>query len=1289
MTGSNRVIRGGNWNNNAHNCRSANRNNNWPGNRNNNIGFRLASSPRRPTARVHGLAPSAPVVTRAAIPRPATGTNSTAAPAGPYGGRGRRLAWHTAVVLAAAVTALAPRAARANTAYSNQFTIDLRSCTAPEAPTLTAPGSQVSGVQYIVAWTATSPSGTYELQEATAPGFAGAQTFPVTEASRSFTHAPGQTTTYYYRVRAQRVCAGTTAWSAWSEAASTVVAVGAAPVVTRVEPSRLFAGSGCAVRIRVLGRNLAKGDIERVYLGDSSAKLDSKLLANEGLVNGEETLVGYVTIPSGWQPGAYGLEIVGKHGSTHGIVQIVPRDAPGAGPKSPGGPYVWVLGIDVVKPGRDQALEARRIVDALKLHPAGVRDILMHVTATLSLQAFETFFETLIAAAGDGGIRVHAWCSDYQGEGSAEPLVPAGVSRIRREVDGVLAWNVAHPERERFAGVHLNIEAVERQAGCQPCAAATTLQVALADLLIDLRQRVGPLVLSLSPEGIHADETGKALWPCNVSQFVDVLIPQLYITGRCDPSVAGDGTPHFAKPSGVKHDVCVSFENLGAWGRELGSAVRPECAVVLGTNVSDTAVLQRPDGTPKKACPPVGGVWSRSVFEFPRSANVDPKDDDPEYARIYKAGFRLSAMPQPNPTCDFTRGAGMFSWWFPFTGEFNVLPDFFPGPETPQAGDWIEILERTRIPTEQQAKDWGFDSASYWFYEALVADLQYGVVTVGQTPTQVAVNNVAQGGRFISMRASESGGQGVRALAACAVTARIEDPLGGLFTEVPLPLGQAVQVPIPDAMTGAWGIRFTSTCSGVEVDYAMGEATVGPAVAPPSPRRAIPRRPEQGSCEFSLTPTSRDHGSGGGSGSISVTTLAGCSWSATPGAGWLHITGGASGTGSGTVSYSVDANTTINPRSATITAGGQPFTVNQAGLSCTYSLTPTSRDHGSGSGSGSISVTTLAGCSWSATTGDGWLHITGDASGTGGGTVSYSVDANTTTHARSGTITVGGQPFTVNQAPAGPDEITVLVGPNGTVPLVMVRIPAGNFTMGSPDGERGRYSNEGPQHQVTITQPFYLGRTEVTQAQWQAVMGTAMPTDCGSYGTGADYPVYCVSWNDICGGTTGSSCTPASFIGKLNAQQSTTTFRLPTEAEWEYAARGGDPAQGGTTGPFSFDTSANPNWDTGCGSFPQAEGYMWWCGNSGWASHPVGQKLANPLGLFDMHGNLWEWVSDWYGSYASSAQSDPQGPGAGSLRVVRGGHWYNYAHNCRSAYRYYFWPGDRFHNIGFRLARSQ
>ncbi|HPC82023.1 MAG TPA: formylglycine-generating enzyme family protein [Thermoanaerobaculaceae bacterium] len=265
--------------------------------------------------------------------------------------------------------------------------------------------------------------------------------------------------------------------------------------------------------------------------------------------------------------------------------------------------------------------------------------------------------------------------------------------------------------------------------------------------------------------------------------------------------------------------------------------------------------------------------------------------------------------------------------------------------------------------------------------------------------------------------------------------------------------------------------------------------------------------------------------------------------------------------------------------------------------------------------------------------------------------------------------------------PAEGQEITIMLP--GNVPLVLVKIPKGTFTMGSPDSERGRDSDEGPQHQVTISQDYYMGKYEVTQRQWASVMGSNPSSGCGSFGIGDDYPVYCVSWNDICGGTTGSSCTSTSFIGKVNQLLGTTKFRLPTEAEWERAARGG------TTGPFSFDTSANPSWDTECGDFPQADPYMWWCNNSGSTSHPVGQKLANPYGLFDMHGNVWEWVADWYGSYSSGAVTDPTGPSSGLSRVVRDGGWDYYARGCRSAGRDDISPGRRYAYLGFRLARSQ
>jgi len=188
--------------------------------------------------------------------------------------------------------------------------------------------------------------------------------------------------------------------------------------------------------------------------------------------------------------------------------------------------------------------------------------------------------------------------------------------------------------------------------------------------------------------------------------------------------------------------------------------------------------------------------------------------------------------------------------------------------------------------------------------------------------------------------------------------------------------------------------------------------------------------------------------------------------------------------------------------------------------------------------------------------------------------------------------------------------------------------------------------------------------TEVTQGQWKMVMGEnpSYFKDCGD-----DCPVEQVSWDDC-----------QEFITKLNQMEGTTKYRLPTEAEWEYAARAGSEtafANGVIT-------------ETGCGHEPNLDQMGWYCGNSGNTTHPVAQKLPNAWGLYDMHGNVWEWCQDWYGSYPSISVLDPQGPDSGSRRVIRGGSWDFYARYCRSADRDFNWPDDSSSFIGFRLART-
>ncbi len=259
-------------------------------------------------------------------------------------------------------------------------------------------------------------------------------------------------------------------------------------------------------------------------------------------------------------------------------------------------------------------------------------------------------------------------------------------------------------------------------------------------------------------------------------------------------------------------------------------------------------------------------------------------------------------------------------------------------------------------------------------------------------------------------------------------------------------------------------------------------------------------------------------------------------------------------------------------------------------------------------------------------------------------------------------------------ATVGPPEVTVLLP--GNVPLELLRIPADTFAMGSPDTERGRVSEEGPQHAVTLTKAYFVGRTEVTQAQWQAVMGG---NPASGAGVGPDLPVYNVSWTDIAG--------PGGFLEKLNqvlassGQVGAGMLRLPTEAEWESAARAG------TSSRFAFGDALGCN--DACGACAGAAAAMWWCGDAGSTNHSTGALAPNPYGLADAHGNVWEWVADWWGPYAAAAQTDPPGPASGSYRVDRGGDSFSPASDCRAARREYQTPGVRTGNIGFRIARFE
>jgi formylglycine-generating enzyme required for sulfatase activity len=225
----------------------------------------------------------------------------------------------------------------------------------------------------------------------------------------------------------------------------------------------------------------------------------------------------------------------------------------------------------------------------------------------------------------------------------------------------------------------------------------------------------------------------------------------------------------------------------------------------------------------------------------------------------------------------------------------------------------------------------------------------------------------------------------------------------------------------------------------------------------------------------------------------------------------------------------------------------------------------------------------------------------------------------------------------------------------------MVLIPAGTFLMGSPKSDSEASGDEKPQHAVTLTRSFYMGATEVTQGQWKAVMGTEPWKGQGSVRKGANYPATYVSWDEA-----------VEYCRRLSDREGR-EYRLPTEAEWEYACRGGKSTK------YSFGDDAT--------LLPQ---YAWFADNAdkinaGYA-HLVQQKLVNPFGLYDMHGNVWEWCSDWYGDYTAGPATDPEGPGEGANRVLRGGDWDYDAAGCRAANRSSYAPTYRNTIIGLRLA---
>jgi len=305
-----------------------------------------------------------------------------------------------------------------------------------------------------------------------------------------------------------------------------------------------------------------------------------------------------------------------------------------------------------------------------------------------------------------------------------------------------------------------------------------------------------------------------------------------------------------------------------------------------------------------------------------------------------------------------------------------------------------------------------------------------------------------------------------------------------------------------------------------------------------------------------------------------------------------------------------------------------------------------------------IKVTSTA--AWTATANQTWLTLS-PASGTGDAYVTVTVAANTSTTADVAEVlfAISGVSvkLTVNRAGTGSGGGGSKTYTVNGVTFKMLPVAGGTFQMGAqstdPNGQNydaDAYGDESPVHQVTLS-AFTIGETEVTQALWQAVMGSNP-----SYFKDPVLPVEQVSWDDC-----------QTFLTKLN-QLTGKTFRLPTEAEWEYAARGGNESTG-----YKYSGSNTIG------------NVAWYYDNGGSKTHAVGTKQANELGIYDMSGNVCEWCSDRYDSYSSSSQTNPTGAASGYFRVFRGGSWAYIARGCRVSYRRYFNPALRSSDLGLRL----
>ena len=351
------------------------------------------------------------------------------------------------------------------------------------------------------------------------------------------------------------------------------------------------------------------------------------------------------------------------------------------------------------------------------------------------------------------------------------------------------------------------------------------------------------------------------------------------------------------------------------------------------------------------------------------------------------------------------------------------------------------------------------------------------------------------------------------------------------------------------------------------------------------------------------------------------------------------------------IKLTISKNNTESTRKATVTISNRgqsrDIAITQSALS--FDVTPESIDVGKDKTTKDININ--SNISWYAKTSDSWISLSKSSGNAGSSKITVTIAKNTTGDTRTGHIEIYNNDQNVSK------KVVIAQNVNNTTSstytetvkglnLNMIFVEGGTFAMGSTGGS----SDESPVHNVTLYS-YHITETEITQAQWRAIMGTN-PSDY----TGDNRPVENVSWNEA-----------QMFCVKLS-ELTGKRYVLPTEAQWEYAARGGNKSNGYTYSGSNTIRDIAVYYD-----------------NSGSGHSNVKSKMPNELGIYDMTGNVWEWCSDWYGDYSWSSQTNPQGPTSGSYRVVRGGSWIDHSSYCRVADRNNYNPSFRGNYCGFRV----